>query len=71
MNNFRKSVRNHFTLEIHLFVMNFNSVCVCVGGGFFQGTILCRSDTVLWILAMGLADLSGIGDLHCRKVEST
>ena len=24
-----------------------------------------------WILAMGLADLLGIADLHCRKVEST
>ena len=27
--------------------------------------------TVWWILAMGLADLLGIADLHCRKVEST
>ena len=25
----------------------------------------------LWILAMGLADILGIADLHCRKVEST
>ena len=24
-----------------------------------------------WILAMGLADLLGIADLHCLKVEST
>ena len=24
-----------------------------------------------WILAMGLADLLGIADLHCQKVEST
>ena len=27
--------------------------------------------SVWWILAMGLADLQGIADLHCRKVEST
>ena len=27
--------------------------------------------TVWWILAMGLADLWGIANLHCRKVEST
>ena len=27
--------------------------------------------TVWWILAMGLADLLGIADLHCKKVEST
>ena len=27
--------------------------------------------TVQWILAMGLANLLGIADLHCRKVEST
>ena len=24
-----------------------------------------------WILAIGLADLWGIADLHCRKVKST
>ena len=28
-------------------------------------------ETVWWILAMGLADLLRIADLHCRKVEST
>ena len=30
-------------------------------------------DTLLfwWILAMGLADLLGIADLHCPKIEST
>jgi hypothetical protein len=26
---------------------------------------------VWWILAIGLADLWGIADLHCRKVKST
>ena len=29
------------------------------------------SPHVWWILAMGLADLLGIADMHCRKVEST
>ena len=33
---------------------------------FLQGHCI-----VWWILAMGLADLLGIVDLHCRKVEST
>ena len=26
---------------------------------------------MLWILALGLADLWGIADLYCQKVEST
>ena len=30
-----------------------------------------RYSTEWWILAMGLADLSGIADMHCQKVEST
>ena len=34
--------------------------------GFHQGY-----STVWWILAMGLADLLGIADLHCQKVKST
>ena len=34
--------------------------------GFIQGHC-----TVWWILAMGLADLLGIADLDCRKVQST
>ena len=42
--------------------MNFNSGQV----GFSL-----RALSVWWILAMGLADLWGIADLHCQKVEST
>ena len=34
-------------------------------GVFSKGTALCGG------CAMGLADLWGIADLHCRKVEST
>ena len=49
------SVHNHVKLEIHSFAMNFNS-------GYCS---------VWWMLAMGLADLLGIADLHCQKVEST
>ena len=49
------SVHNQVKLEIHSFTMNFNS-------GY-------RS--VWWMLAMGLADLLGIADLYCQKVEST
>jgi hypothetical protein len=30
-----------------------------------------NNSTVWWILAMGFADLLGIADLYCRKVEST
>ena len=30
--------------------------------GFFKGSVLCGGR---WILAMGLADLLGIADLHC------
>ena len=40
--------------------MNFNS------RGFIYGHF-----TVLWILAMGLADFWGFADLQCRKVKST
>ena len=50
------TVRNDVELEIcSSFVINFNS------GGYFQGA-MC------WILAMGLADLGSIPDLHCSKV---
>ena len=35
--------------------------------GFSKGTSLCGG----YVLAMGLADLLGIADLHWRKVEST
>ena len=36
--------------------------------GFSKDTLLCGG---YWILAMGLADLLGIADLHFQKVKST
>ena len=36
---------------------------------FSKGAV--RRTAVYSILAMGLADLLGIADLHCQKVEST
>ena len=56
-NIFNASVRNHVKL-LHVY-----KSC----RGFSKGTVLCGG----YYLAMGLADLLGIADLHCRKVEST
>ena len=53
-------MRTHVKLEIRLFGMNFNS------GGFPLRILYCVVDTGY----VGLADLLGISDLHCQKVES-
>ena len=59
-----KSVRNHIKLEICSFVMNFNS-------GEFSLRVRQAWGTVLWILDRDLADLWGVADMHCQKVEIT
>ena len=54
-------------LDVWMDRIEVSSSCVITLNKGFSLRILY---TVQWILAMGLVDLLGIADLHCRKVES-
>ena len=60
-----KHLQEQLFLAIYIYLYDLWRLCTSpLNQGFLQGY-----STLWWILAMGLADLLWIADLHCRKVS--